>query len=224
MNDSSSLVCSQCNKKASYRDKLSKLWCYDCYWEQSEHNKPKGDAFTDSDIYRSCPFCGSGDICGIGYCIAKCGRCRIIDDGKKKKYKGSTYCSKDCADIEQREEKKEKSNLQQKKIEEIIKQIEELKAIESKYLTVKDYQKIKSLKKQLENLIKECEKTGNSIDKNTLEEKLEELEKSVSEQIRVRTNWLSKYQRRIKPHCSHLVYWPRAKNVLSVVITKTEVF
>jgi len=95
-------VCVNCGKDALYRNKLKELYCYHCYWELEENkfSKPRGDTFTDSNVYRSCPYCGSGDLCDTDYCIAKCLYCGIIGENRKE-----GYCSLDCFNAAEKERK-----------------------------------------------------------------------------------------------------------------------
>jgi hypothetical protein len=171
--------CLQCRKDSAYRDKLGKVYCYDCYWnlEENASHKPKGELFSEGYFYRSCPYCNSGDICSIKWCIARCGRCGIVD----KLSQGS--CCLECSDIvdEELAEKREK------RADEIGKRIERLKEIEIKDLSVKNYLEVGVLQKQTEILIKEYNEATDFnpkiIGKKSV---LEELEKHFPERIRIR--------------------------------------
>src|SRR5437764_481834 len=95
MNMDKKLTCSKCDKGVAYRDKLGKEYCYECYWnlEENKYGKPSGDTFANSDFYRSCPFCNSGDLCSFNYCMAKCARCGIVDKKGREKIRDSSHCS-----------------------------------------------------------------------------------------------------------------------------------
>ncbi|CAG8449670.1 7718_t:CDS:2 [Cetraspora pellucida] len=184
------LTCQACGERAAYRDKLSREYCYDCYWNlaTSGTKPPRGDYFTDSDYYRTCPYCKSGDLCNTTSCIAKCERCGIVDQMSRGKIGGSLYCSK-CINIVGEEQKEKNSEARQKKADNIAKQVGRVLEIEPGELTVKDYREVKDLQEQLEILIAESNKEADFNPGIILKKSaLEELEKNFPEQIKKKAN------------------------------------
>ncbi|KLL03754.1 MAG: hypothetical protein MRECE_9c004 [Mycoplasmataceae bacterium CE_OT135] len=70
VDEKENLTCSQCNKKALYRDKLEQLYCEECYWK--DKNRPSQETYHNSNIYKECPHCTAGDLCSTTWCNSQC--------------------------------------------------------------------------------------------------------------------------------------------------------